>query len=152
MNDQSGSLQDLHPIVSPEPVGLLPLAPGWQVLLAIIAFFVLWQAWKLWLKRRANQYRRQAIRELDQLDGATGIPDLLKRAALSAFNRQEIAALTGSDWHQFLDRSARMDRFTGSCGAWLDAVAYGDDALTADQISELQAAARTWLAEHRVVD
>lgn len=146
--ETSGSLQDLNPIVLPDPVGLLPLAPGWQLLLAVIAALALWQAWKYWLKRRANVYRREALRELDQVTHPQAIPDLLKRAALSAYRRQDIAALTGTDWHRFLDRSAGMTQFGKDCGQWLDQAAYGDPSLTAQQFTALRGATKTWLIQH----
>lgn len=150
MNDTSASLQNLNPIVSPEAVGLLPLAPGWKILLTVIALLVFWQLWKRWLLWRANRYRREALRELERLEGVAGIPDLLKRAALSAFERPDIAALTGPVWHQFLDHSAGMDRFSGSCGAWLDTAAYAEASLSSDQARALHDAARLWLTNHRV--
>lgn len=147
--ETSGSLQDLNPIVFPEPVGLLPLAPGWQLLLTVAAAFMIWLAWKRWLKWRANVYRREALRELEQISHPRAIPDLLKRAALSAYRRQDIAALTGAEWHRFLDRSAGMEQFGKDCGRWLDQAAYGDPSLTTRQFTALREATRTWLARHQ---
>lgn len=148
----SGSLQDLNPIVLPEAVGILPLAPGWQVLLTIAGLVVLWLAWKHWLGWRANQYRREALRELEHLERPRDLPDLLKRAALSAFQRSDIAALSGPEWHRFLDQSAGLDRFSGTCGPWLDQLAYGDLSLTPDEYDHLREASKAWLARHRRAD
>lgn len=145
----SGSLQDLNPIILPDAVGILPLAPGWQVLLTIAGLTLLWQAWKYWLAWRANRYRREALQELQRLERPRDLPDLLKRTALSAFARSDIAALSGPEWHRFLDQSAGLDQFTGACGAWLDQLAYGDPALTPEQYDNLLEASRTWLKQHR---
>ena len=36
MSQAGGNLQNLNPIVVPDPVGLLPLAPGWKALLVLL--------------------------------------------------------------------------------------------------------------------
>ena len=32
MSQAEGNLQNLNPLVLPDPVGLLPLAPGWKIM------------------------------------------------------------------------------------------------------------------------
>lgn len=145
----SGSLDQLNPIVAPDAVGLLPLAPGWQVLLVVFAVAIFLVAWRRWLAWRDDRYRREALRLLDRMPDAAGIPDLLRRAALSAFPRARVAPLTGPAWHRFLDETAGQDLFSGEAGAWLDRLAYGGAPLDAVQGRRLEAAARTWLRTHR---
>ena len=143
------SLVNLNPIVLPEPVPPWPPAPGWYVLLALAAGLALWAGVRWWRRRRAEQYRRQALAEMDALNDARAIPDLLKRAALSAFPRGEVAGLTGTAWHRFLDATAGQCLFTGEVGRLLDRAGYGDGVLETDELTRLHAAARDWLKTHR---
>jgi hypothetical protein len=155
MND-AGNLQNLNDIVVPGPVAWWPLAPGWYVLgaIAMVALLVLLvRQWRRW---QGNRYRRQAMTELALLKGQPSgasleqLPALLKRAALSAWPREEVASLTGLAWHRFLDDSAAMDRFCSGAGATLDQLAYAgsDDPLPADQELQLLEATEFWLKNH----
>lgn len=143
------SLDNLNPIVVPEPVGLLPLAPGWQVLALLLALGAAAGAWRWWRARRDDRYRREALRELAALSDPRGVPDLLRRAALSAFPRARVAPLLGEDWHRFLDETAERDLFRGETGACLDRLAYGGADLDERQARAVHSAARTWLRTHR---
>ena len=147
--DDATSLENLHPIVTPEPVGMLPLAPGWQVLLAVLALALFVFAWRRWLAWRDDRYRRQALRELRDMADIRALPGLLRRAALSAWPRERVAGLESRAWHRFLDESAGLDRFLGGCGPLLDRVAYGGAPLSREEDDALRTAARDWLRGHR---
>lgn len=144
-----GRLQDLNPIAVPDPVGWWPLAPGLQAVLVLLALAILALAWRRWRAWRDDRYRREALRELAAMTDLAGLPSLLKRAALSAFPRDRVAALHGAAWHRFLDESASLDTFVPRCGAALDRLAYGGGAPAADEAQALRAAARAWLERHR---
>jgi hypothetical protein len=147
-----GSLQNLNPIVMPDPVGWWPLAPGLQVLLAVLALGMGVLAWRRWLAWRDDRYRREALRELASMTDLALLPSLLKRAALSAYPRERVAALHGADWHRFLDESAGLDRFATGCGATLDRLAYGGGAADEADAQALRDAARAWLQRHERAD
>ena len=153
-----GSLQNLNDIVVPGPVAWWPPAPGWYVVLAVLAAFLLWISFRGLRTWRRNTYRRQALRELADIKragvaAAARIPVLLKRAALSAWTRPEVAPLSGPEWHDFLDRTAGTDRFrAGGAGALVDRLAYaGHDgmAVSGDEFRQLHDAAKFWLKNHR---
>lgn len=162
MND-SASLQNLHDIVPPPPVPWWPPAPGWYFVIALLLAGSIWAVVR-WIKHyRANRYRREALDELDGLQSAatdpltraqalSGLPELLKRAALSAFSRDQVASLSGEVWHRFLDESAGIGDFCGGAGALLDDLAY-DPAAAAGfdekASARLFAAAGRWLKKHR---
>lgn len=152
------SLQNLHDIVVPAPVAWWPPAPGWYVLAALGAATLLVLAWRGWKSWRRNRYRRQALRELTRIrKGETGaelrqVPELLKRAALSAWPRESVASLVGPDWHRFLDETGGTDCFQFRMGPMLDRLAYAGDARETPPASEsdaVLAAARDWLKQHR---
>ena len=139
-------LDMLKPIPEPEPISMVPATQGWIWLgLAIVVAlgYGIYRAHRHW---RANAYRRAALAELDQVDDKPeAIAAILRRAALVAYPRMEVASLTGPDWCAFLDRSYGGDGFSGKLG----------DALTrapwrAEPGSpELTALARRWLKRHK---
>jgi hypothetical protein len=156
VND-AGNLQNLNDIVVPGPMAWWPLAPGWYVLgaIALTAFVVV--AFRQWRRWQQNLYRRQAMLELSSIrerasaESFQQLPVLLKRAALSVWQRKEVAALTGLAWHRFLDESAGMDRFCSGAGDTLEALAYAgsDEALPADlELQQVLEAAEFWLKNH----
>ena len=150
-----GNLQDLNPIILPDAVGWLPLAPGWIVLGVLLGAGLVTLAWRRWLRWRDQRYRREALRELAAMEDLTALPNLLKRAALSAWPRERVASLTGTAWHRFLDESAGHNHdaqvaFAGVLGPQLDALTYGGSGLGPDEEARLRAAARDWLRNHRV--
>lgn len=154
----TASLQNLHDIVVPGPVPWLPPAPGWYLLAALAAAALLVFAWKGWRRWRRNRYRGQALRELARIrrgdEGADvrQLPELLKRAALSAWPREDVAALVGPDWHRFLDDSAGTDCFASHVGPMLDRLAWpprAEEMPSAAESAEAMDAVRTWLKKHR---
>ena len=159
MND-AGSLQNLNDIVLPTPVAWWPPAPGWYVLFALVLVALLVVGFLQWRRWCENRYRREALAELSAIrtnasgGSLTGLPELLKRAALSVWPREEVAALTGPDWHQFLDRTAGLEQFCCGAGEMLDRLAYstpgsGAVELDARQSSQLLDASELWLKKHK---
>jgi len=156
MND-AGSLQNLNDIVVPGAVPWWPPAPGWYVLAAALAVFLFLLLFRWWQGRRRNRYRRQALLELaairqsSSVDALRNLPALVKRAALAAWTREQVAALSGEAWHRFLDESAGTDRFRAGAGATLDRLAYGTaraDAPAPSEQQEVLDAAEFWLRNH----
>ncbi len=114
-------LRDIH--LPPAP-GLWPPAPGWWLLIALLVLLILGLCL---LARRARRlrYRRQALRQLAELETDMQLPSaallsalsaLLRRAMLCAFDREECAALTGEAWLRFLDRDLRDAPFSSGSG------------------------------------
>ena len=138
------NLSNLRDIVVPPEVALWPPAPGWWILLAggiaMAAIF----AGMIVARYRCNAYRRAALVALDTAD-AGDISTILKRAALAAWPRAEVASLTGADWLAFLDRTARSDVFTRGAGRDLETLAFGG----AGDKQAVLTAARRWIRRHR---
>jgi hypothetical protein len=94
----------------------------------VASVFVLGVAWgsiRIVRHYSANQYRRQALAELKRLrelarqfgtlNNASGqVMELLKQTALVAYSRENVAALTGEAWWQFLDKTGGGSRFVES--------------------------------------
>lgn len=145
-------LSNLRDIVVPPPIPWWPPAPGWWILAAamIAALAILLTA--MVRRYRRNAYRRAALVELAGLDPAgdparvRAVSSILKRAALVAYPRREVAALTGTAWLAFLDRTGGTDAFSRGAGAALERAAYGGPA---GDSTAILGAARRWVKRHR---
>lgn len=157
MNPDAASLDRLHDIVVPAAAPWWPPAPGWLWLLgigSIVALAALLRAAARWQR---NRYRREALAELMRLEGAAhdagvalGMSELLKRVALTAYPRAEVAALNGRQWFAFLDRTGGT-HFASGLGATLERTTYRPPAgaLAVDEIRALAGEIRTWIRQHR---
>jgi hypothetical protein len=144
----------MHDLVVSPPVSLAPATPawavlfGWSVAVAVLAALKWRQRW------RADAYRREALRVLELIARDTTVDAaacagrvsaLLKRTAMIAFSRREVAGLYGDAWAQFLVSSAGDDA-TIRAHAPQFARASSDPA--ADGRAML-APARHWIRVHR---
>ncbi|MBI2740455.1 MAG: DUF4381 domain-containing protein [Rhodospirillales bacterium] len=141
-------LSNLRDLALPPEVSLWPPAPGWWIVAAagVAAMAILSVA--TLARYRANAYRREALRQLDIVE-PVGISTVLKRAALAAWPREQVAALTGAAWLAFLDRTGRTTAFTGGAGRHIETLAFGG-AIDRSAADAARAAAQTWLRRHRV--
>jgi hypothetical protein len=156
------SLDNLIDIVLPAPVPVWPPAPGWYVVAAALVLAAAWGGWHAWTSWRAAAYRRAALAELERLrvraadDGTRGaalqaLPLLVKRTALAAFAREQVAALSGGAWLAFLDRTGCTDAFSSGDGRALVDVAYDPAAaarLDARATAALFRVVRQWIEGH----
>ena len=161
---QALSIMDLRDIVVPEPVGLWPPAPFVWVLLGVAGFglaVLIWRGYALW---KANAYRRAGLARLTQIEGQLATPGkelvalhelsvLLKRVALAAFPRKQVAPLFGENWLQFLDRTCEGCTFMTGPGHLLSNAMYAESRgspINADDWKQLLDHARTWIKGHRL--
>jgi hypothetical protein len=157
------SLDRLHDVIAPPPVPWWPPAPGWYWVLAVLLVLALVLVLRTFLHWQHNHYRREALAEFEKqlpllasdstrASALTALSVLLKRTALTAFPRTEVASLTGPAWLAFLNRTAAMNGFTSDAGKLLEDAAYGTwDTLS---ISESRARASAelvhrWLLGHK---
>jgi hypothetical protein len=143
------SLDRLHDLVLPTPVLWWPLAPGWYVLLVLLGLAVVWVSWRYWKRWRANEYRREALRQLQQLQDAPAIAILLRRTALTVVPRAEIAAKTGSAWADWL-ASHSPEAMAPEVHQLLSIGVYGRSGAEQD-VSQLHEYAARWIARHHIV-
>ena len=145
-------LQGLHDLHLPAAVPLWPPAPGWWILAVLIVLLLLATVW-WWRRYRHRAYRRAALTELQQLQQAlqqgqasapliAELSILLRRAAISRYGREQVAALHGTAWLEFLDRTGRTTQFSKHAQALLDAPYRRDNAT---QVEPLLNLAQRWL-------
>lgn len=157
------SLDQLRDIIEPAPVAWWPPAMGGQLLLTLLLIWLIAFALLAWLRYRRNAYRRAALAQLATIEKALDDPitrvtavrelsALLKRVALIAFSRDEVAALSGESWLAFLDRSGGGRVFSQGAAAIIGSAAYDSTAAAdLDQTArqDLIGAARHWIRHHR---
>jgi len=105
MNPDTASLENLRDIVTPPPVSWWPLALGWWVVLTLLLIVLLWIAVRAFRSWQASAYRRAALREIATATRPGEVAEVLKRTALAAFPRSDVACLTGERWCAWLSRT-----------------------------------------------
>jgi hypothetical protein len=80
---------------------------------------------------------------------AAQLPFILRRSALAAYERRDVASLRGVEWTGWLNESAGRELFTADAALMLDRLAYGREALPPAEIEPLLAASRDWVRLHR---
>ena len=158
------ALRSLHDVATPEPVSWMPQTWGWAVLAGALLVMLVLTATRWLLRYRANAYRREALSLLPQIseqlskpatrrDGIRNLGEVLKRTALAAWPRTEVASLSGDAWVRFLDVQDD-DGLVRALGRFLDDVEYhGADVvacLPSNVCSDLVVAARNWIERHHV--
>lgn len=151
---EAPSLDALRGLHLPEPVSNAPQTTAWWILFALLGLLLLVVAALVVRRRRRNRYRRDALVRLDAL-GATGLaelPHLVKRVALDAWPREQVASLSGAPWLAFLDRSlGGGTAFREGPGRHLPTLAYGGPPTLGERERQgLVALVRTWIRKHRV--
>jgi hypothetical protein len=156
------SLQNLNDIVLPATVGWWPLAPGWYFLIGLLLIALAWLCYRSLQRWNNNRYRRAALTELQLLEQDTQnaekrdsslrqLPVLLKRTALSAYPRNQVASLSGDDWYGFLNSQVKKPAFTDPTISLLDHLAYSTGHLGSvdpQATSALFEAIKHWLGHH----
>jgi hypothetical protein len=148
MSDDPASLDRLHDIVAPGPVPWWPPAPGVYLVLGIFLILVLIFALRALRHHLRQAYRREALAEIRR--GRLSVVDLatlLKRVAVTAYPREQVAALTGRAWLDWLRLTGRLDVPPGVADLLTSAVYSG--AGNADTAA-LTVFVRLWIRRHRV--
>ena len=149
MNPDQASLQNLRDIVTPPPVPWWPLAPGWWLVLMLLALLVAVMALRGWRRWRANAYRRDALRALRKADSLASVAEILKRAALMAASRSRVASLSGSAWVQWLAETGGRTVPPAVSQVLITGI-YDESAVA--NTGELTAFAAQWIRGHRIED
>ncbi|ATF10379.1 DUF4381 domain-containing protein [Candidatus Enterovibrio altilux] len=137
-------LADIHLQNAP---GIWPLAWGWwlviTVTLSVIIFFIIW--YQMHTKKTCAQ--KEALQTLNSLTSLADINSLLKRAALSYFDREHVAGLTGNAWIHFLDDQQPVvgeDSFVAHESLWQKG-SFSQEGLSDDEFRTCRALAVKWL-------
>ncbi|MCD6533376.1 MAG: DUF4381 domain-containing protein [Deltaproteobacteria bacterium] len=158
------SLQNLHDIVTPAPASWLPPAPGCYASSLSVLLLLAWFLVKRFRAWQRDGYRREALAQLrrfeKELADATQyqqllprLPELVKRTAIAAYGRVQVASLNGTDWLIFLDKTGSTELFTKGSGQLLLDCSYQPDTwfatLSNEQVRGLFKTVCRWVGTHR---
>lgn len=150
----------------PDAVAWWPPAPGWWLLGLILLLSLTGLGWWLMRRRRRHAAARAAARELAALHArlaaqgggadtgvaaafARDLSKLLRRYAIAAFPRRDVAALTGEQWLRFLDRHGGDGQFQAGPGKALAEAPYQRAADVAPE--QLAALVERWIRHNREI-
>jgi hypothetical protein len=160
MPNDPGALSNLRDLALPDPVAWWPPAAGVWILAATMLGLAAAALARAAACHRADAYRRAAARRLHAIDaalagGTTARRDvglavfaLLKRTALAAYPREEVASLSGPAFVDFLIRTSAR-RLDTAALAHDAAQAYGRTPADEAASHKLIVQARVWVASHR---
>lgn len=141
----------------PSSIGVWPQTWGSRLVIVVALALLAVSLWRLVSRYRVNAYRRAAARELaviEQTGGLRGadtinaVALLVRRTALVAFPRREIAMLSGPHWLAFLDKSFDDEGFAAGPGAIIGVAPYDPRRSTAADAMPLIALVRRWIWTH----
>lgn len=138
----------------PDAIPFTPETVGWAVVGVALLLLVGWLVWSAWRRWRANGYRRDALRSLASLSSSerAQLPFVLRRTALMVSDRATVASLRGSEWLDWLNRSAGRVLFEPGDADLLDQLAYGRQPIPESDWRRLLHASRGWVQGHRRTD
>lgn len=153
MIDNPSALPEMHDIVTPPAASWWPLAPGWYLLAVLVVTLLALTLVLIVRRHRRRRIRNAALKQLQQQPPASlpAVTLLLKQAMLGYFPATRVAALSGSDWWQFLVQQLPRRR-RAEATAWLTPVqqqnfqdpASGSEAYQ-DAVDSYRRFARYWL-------
>ena len=139
MKEEAHSLANLHDIVVPDAPPLWPPAPGMWLFGAVVLSCVLVLVALVYLHRQRSAYRRAGLLLLETAESNYEVSVALKRVALAAFPREEVAPLHGQVWGMFLKQTCPAENFEHLVGA--------DESASATP--QLKQSAATWIRHHQ---
>ena len=153
----SDRMWGLKELPLPDPVSWWPQTPGWYVIGGLALAGLCYLFWRLWTRYRRNAYRREGLARLEKMTtdpaALNELPLLLKRSALMAGSRQQVANLNGPAWIEWLNESAGEKLFSISDADTFERLAYArpdrapPDTTNAEHLIE---ASKSWMRMHRV--
>ena len=157
-------VQGIKEIVLPETVSYVPQTVGWWILLVVIGLLLAWWIYKRYIKWRNNRYRRQALLELaliaqqlgqepERASALAAISALIKRTAIEAFGRSNVADLSGRLWLEFLDGTGSTNSFSQGPGRLLPDFAYAKqetlNEMSKVMIDQILVLVKDWINQHK---
>jgi hypothetical protein len=95
--------------------------------------------WCITQSRRRNAYRRAGLTLLESANTVYDINVVLKRVALAVFPREQVAALHGENWIQFMQSTCPGEQFP----------TLSQSAEATPATESIRASARAWIRKHQ---
>ena len=142
MDGDPFSLDKLRDIVVPDPPPLWPPAPGMWLAICTVLFVVLVAGWLIHSVWKRNVYRKAGLMLLSEAKTVHDVSVVMKRVALAAFPREQVASLYGDDWATFLHKTCPEGDFSSL-------ITVGAGAQSSRELVDL---AGIWIRDHQVPD
>ena len=118
-------LDRLHTIPEPAPISLFPATITWIWIGLASLMGLCWFLYKAIIKYRTNLYRRVALREIALAGNDTvQLSRIIRRTALVAYPRTQVASLHGEEWLSFLDYAYPGNEFVSGIGQIITTAPY----------------------------
>jgi len=158
-------LNQLEPIMLPEPIGFWPLSTSWWMLIFMAVIILVAATWYYFEQKKRNAYRQEALQSLclfEHLENSDLSPNqqiveinsLLKQVALTAYPRTDVAQLTDQAWLDFLKRCSKHVKTPDNLTKSLQ-LAYQQPSSTPEKIEEdlqllnsFKTYAKAWIKGH----
>ena len=152
-------IHGIDEVIVPDAISWWPSTSGWIVVGAVAGMLLLAKVSQIARRWWRNRYRREALRQLGELQGRTEpmevvskLPFYIKATALHAYPREEVASLSGNDWLAYLDAHYQGPSFQQEIGQELLRCAYQPKHRS--QLDDIQAVrlidmSRLWIATHK---
>ncbi|MDA7963979.1 DUF4381 domain-containing protein [Ruegeria sp.] len=137
----------LVPAPEPPAVSMMPQTWGWAAPALLLVIALAYATWR-WRRRYvANAYRRDALAALRAAGSdPVAIAGILRRCALAAFPRMDVASLSGPDWLAFLDHTGGGTAFREGEGQVISLAPYTGQSPDAPDLTRI---AEHWIRSHR---
>jgi len=154
MSSDPGDLANMADLALPEPISFWPPAAGVWIVGAMTVAMLAVASWRALQRYRADAYLRCAATEIDALSQSDGTIDeavsaIIKRAAIIAYGREAVAALTGAAWANFITRTTPAGVQTAGLTARLECMFSPPEATAMTGDHALIAEAKAWLRGQR---
>jgi len=146
-------ITDLGSLIEPDPIKFSFETTGWYVLLILIIISISVLFYR-WLKKyQSNAYRREALKEITNfqkqpiISSVDNIMILLKKVAMHAYGRQEVASLTGETWYSYLESKGKNTAFM-KIGQRIAENIYEEKPMENKTLDELVVLSKRWIKTH----
>jgi hypothetical protein len=144
----------------PQQVSLWPETWASRIAVVVLLVTAVVAIWRFISYRRANRYRREALAELKAITRTSvtrqspneltaQLSLLMRRTALVAFPREQVAPLSGATWLSFLDQTSGGTDFSRGLGRLLASAPYARNEPGDGRCPELIELTRRWIRGHR---
>lgn len=140
-------LDMLEPAPAPPPIPMTPQTWGWVVLVVLLVALLAFGMYVYHRHRQSNKYRRSALVELEHAgNDAVKAAEILRRTALVAYPRSDVAGLCGKDWLSFLKQTSGITQFSDEIAQHLIDAPYKAETSN----FEVKPLVRDWIKSHKV--
>ena len=136
-----------------QSISYVPSTPVWPWIFLGISLMAAFFGFRLLKHLRKERYRKLACLEIESLADLKGpafviqVSQIMKKTALTAYPRKQIAQLHGQKWLRFLELSCKGTQFTQGIGQALAASSYMPVADVDEK--ELGVLAKKWVKTHK---